>query len=91
MIKQAVGDLDRASELAEQAPLSEGNAVAVTIHLDGDAAPVLAFLRRHDVAPANIRFDLIEAYIPLLQFPGLSDHASVERVALIYPPLPRRR
>ncbi len=91
LVEQAVGDPDRASELAERAPLSEGSAVAVTIHVDGDAVPVLAFLRRHDVEPANVRSDLIEAYVPLLQFPGLSDHASVERVALIHPPLPRRR
>ena len=91
LVEQAVGEPDRASELAARAPLSEGSAVAVTIYVDGDAVSLLAFLRRHDVEPANVRSDLIEAYVPLLQFPGLSDYASVERVALIHPPLARRR
>ena len=69
LVEQAVSDPDRAPELAGRAPLSEGDAVAVTIYLAGDAAPVLAFLRRHDVELANLRPDLIEAYVPLLRLP----------------------
>ena len=91
LVEQAVSDPDRASELAGHAPLSEGDAVAVTIHLDGNPAPVLGFLTHHNVEPANLRPDLIEAYVPLLRLPGLSEYASVERVALIHPPRPQQR
>ena len=94
LVQQAVrGGIAASVALATQAPVSDGDRVAVTIYLSGDPGTVVRALERRDAVVANVDTGLIEAYVDLLDVPDLSDLPGVMRVALIRPPVPlgRRR
>ena len=77
-----------ASEIASAAPLSLGDAVAVTVRLGGDGSPVVAFLESGGATVANVGVDYIEAYVPVTLLVELSEQEGVLWVQTIIPPQP---
>ena len=77
---------ETAPTLAEEAPLSEGDAVAVTMHVTGDPDDVVRHLAAHEISPANVSADFIEAYVPLLDLPDLVARDDIVRIEFIHPP-----
>ena len=89
LVERALEAPETAPSLAEEAPLSEDGAVAVTIQFAGDPDVVVAYLASLEILPANVSDDRIEAYVPLLELPDLVARDDVERIELIHPPTPR--
>ena len=86
----AVEDGDAtAGEAAQQSSASEGESVAVTIHLSGNAKHVAEFLRDNGGDPRNIGDDYIEAYVPITLLGSLSEQDGVIRVREILRPQTR--
>ncbi|MBX6343056.1 MAG: hypothetical protein IRY97_11400, partial [Thermomicrobiaceae bacterium] len=73
---------------AAKAPVSRGDAVAVSIHLTGAPDSARGFLRVHGAAIAHEAPDTIEAYVPVSALAGLDAAAGVGRVEAIVPPHP---
>ena len=73
---------------AQDASVSQGGAVAVTIHLLGSVAEVVSFLEANGGDPRNVGEAYIEAYVPVTLLGQLSQQAGVIRVREIVPPLP---
>ena len=75
---------------ASQAPIHAADSVAVTFYLDGDDAPLLAFLRANGGDPRNVGDDYVEAYAPLDLLVQASEQPNVIRVQAIISPQPNR-
>ena len=88
LVERAVAAPETAPTLAEEAPLSEGDAVAVTMHVTGDPDDVVRHLAAHEISPANVNADFIEAYVPLLDLPDLVARDDIVRIEFIHPPRP---
>ena len=76
------------SESAEQAAISQGGSVAVTIYLTSNVAEVAQFLWENGGDPRNVGEDYIEAYVPVSLLGRLSEQPGVVRVREIIPPQP---
>ena len=79
-----------AHDAASQAPMHAADSVAVTFYLNGDTAPLLAFLRANGGDPRNIGDDYVEAYVPVALLAEASEQPNVVRVQAIVPPQPDR-
>ena len=77
-----------AEEVAKEAPVHQGPAVAVTIHLFGNVDDVVAFLEENGGDPRNVGEDYVEAYVPLPLLGPVSQRPGVLRVREIVPPQP---
>ena len=77
-----------ATEAAKEAPLSRGDAVAVTLHLSGNVAAVATFLQNNGVTADNQGVDYIEAFVPIELLGRLSQQSGVLRMRMIHPPQP---
>ena len=77
-----------AHDAASQAPMRAADSVAVTFYLNGDTAPLLAFLRANGGDPRNIGDDYVEAYVPVALLAEASEQPNVVRVQAIAPPQP---
>ena len=77
-----------AHDAASQAPMHAADSVAVTFYLNGDTAPLLAFLRANGGDPRNIGEDYVEAYVPVALLAEASEQPNVVRVQAIVPPQP---
>ena len=77
-----------AEEAAKEAPVHQGSAVAVTIHLFGNVDDVVAFLEENGGDPRNVGGDYIEAYVPVPLLGPVSQQPGVLRVREIIPPQP---
>jgi hypothetical protein len=75
-----------AAAAAAQAPLAEGNAVAVSIAAIGDTAPLRAWLAGRGARVANVGVDVVEAYVPVSELAALGARPDVRRVTAIVPP-----
>ena len=76
------------TEIASRAPLSLGDAVAVTVRPDGDTSPIVAFLESGGATVANVGVDYVEAYVPVTLLAALSEQDGVLWVQTIIPPQP---
>ena len=76
------------SESTESVAVSQGESVAVTIHLTANVAEVSQFLWENGGDPRNVGEDYIEAYVPVFLLGRLSEQAGVIRVREIIPPKP---
>ena len=76
------------SESADQAAISQGGSVAVTIHLTANVAAVAQFLWENGGDPRNVGEDYIEAYVPVSLLGAVSELQGVIRVREIIPPQP---
>ena len=74
------------SESAEQAAISQGESVAVTIYLAANVADVVQFLQDNGGDPRNVGEDYIEAYVPVSLLGALSVRPGVIRIREIIPP-----
>src|SRR5689334_12765399 len=87
-----VEELDRqtrpAEDIARQAALSRGGAVAVTIRTDGETGPLIDFLAERGATVANQASGVIEAYVPLSALAALGEQPGVLAVRSILPPRP---
>ena len=82
------GGYSTAHDAASQAPMHANDSVAVTFYLNGDTAPLLAFLRANGGDPRNIGDDYVEAYVPVALLAEASEQPNVVRVQAIAPPQP---
>ena len=82
------GGYSTAHDAASQAPMHADDSVAVTFYLNGDTAPLLAFLRANGGDPRNIGDDYVEAYVPVALLAEASEQPNVVRVQAIVPPQP---
>ena len=73
------------SESADQAAISQGGSVAVTIHLTANVSDVVQFLQDNGGDPRNVGEDYIEAYVPVSLLGVLSERPGVIRVREIVP------
>ncbi len=77
-----------AHDAASQAPMHAADSIAVTFYLNGDTAPLLAFLRANGGDPRNIGDDYVEAYVPVSLLADASEQPNVVRVQAIAPQQP---
>ena len=77
------------SESAEQAAISQGGSVAVTIYLTANVSDVVQFLQDNGGDPRNVGEDYIEAYVPVSLLGAVSERPGVIRVREITPPQKR--
>ena len=84
------GGYSTAHDAASQAPMHAADSVAVTFYLNGDTAPLLAFLRANGGDPRNIGDDYVEAYVPVALLAEASEQPNVVRVQAIVPKRPAR-
>ena len=75
-----------ARKAAREAPISQGESVAVTIHLSGNADELARFLEENGGSPRNTGLDYIEAYVPVTLLGQTSEQAGVLRIRAIIPP-----
>lgn len=75
-------------ESAEQAAISSGGSVAVTIRLTANVSDVVQFLQDNGGDPRNVGEDYIEAYVPVSLLGAVSERPGVIRVREISPPQP---
>ena len=75
-----------AASAAGQAPVSEGESVAVTIYLSGHVAALVSFLEANGGSPRNVGADYIEAYVPVSLLGETSEQPGVVRIREIVPP-----
>ena len=73
-------------EAAEEAPVSRGKTVAVTIYLSENVDGVVEFLAEHDVTPRHVGEDYIEAFVPVRLLRQISKMTGVLIVETIVPP-----
>ena len=73
-------------EAAQEAPLHQGDAVAVIIHLSGNVDDVVQFLEANGGSTISVGEDNIEALVPVLLVGQTSEQPGVLRVRLIQPP-----
>ncbi|MDA1347661.1 MAG: fibronectin type III domain-containing protein [Chloroflexi bacterium] len=81
-------DAVSASSLAADAPLTQGESVAVTVRVSGGVDGTIAFLEDRGIVAANVGEDFIEAYVPVSALADLSQRDGVLRVSAIVPPQP---
>ena len=79
-----------AQDAAGEAPMHQGESVAVTIYLSGNVDDVVKFLEENGGDPRNVGEDYIEAYVPVTLLGRLSEQSGVLRVRAIAPPEPGR-
>ena len=77
-----------AEDAAAEAPLHRGDSVAVTIYLSRNVDGVVRFLQDNGVSPRNVGEDYIEAFIPILLLPQISEQQGVLRVEEAIPAEP---
>jgi hypothetical protein len=77
-----------AQEAASSAAVHQDDSVAVTIHLSGHVADVVAYLNDNGGDPRNVGEDYIEAYVPVTLLGPVSELSGVLRVREIVPPQP---
>ena len=75
-------------EAAGEAPVHQGESVAVTIYLSGNVEEVVSFLEDNGGDPRNVGEDYIEAYVPVSLLGRVSEQPGVLRVREIIPPQP---
>ena len=75
-----------AEKAAEGAAIHQGESVAVTIHLSGNADDVAQFLEDNGADPRNVGEDYIEAYVPVTLLGPVSERPGVIRVREIIGP-----
>ena len=75
-----------AKDAAGEAPMHQGESVAVTIYLSGNVDDVVKFLEDNGGDPRNVGEDYIEAYVPVSLLGPVSERAGVLRVREIVPP-----
>ena len=73
---------------SKDAPVSQEEAVAVTIYLSGNVDEVVRFLEDNGGSPRNVGEDYIEAYVPVTLLGPVSEQPGVIRVREIIPPQP---
>ena len=73
-------------EAATGASAYSGESVAVTIHLSGNVADVVAYLEENGADLRNVGEDYIEAYVPVTLLGPASEQPGVTRVREIIPP-----
>ena len=74
-----------AEDAAAEAPLHRGESVAVTLYLSGNVDGVVRFLEDNGVSPRNVGEDYIEAFIPILLLPQISEQPGILRVEAVIP------
>ena len=77
-----------AQDAAGEAPMHQGESVAVTIYLSGNVDDVVKFLGDNGGDPRNVGEDYIEAYVPVSLLGPVSERPGVLRVREIIPPEP---
>ena len=89
-LSQMVDQLGQTSQnaIAQQAPLSLGASVAVTIRTQGSSSSTIEFLAQAGATVSNVGTDWIEAYVPVALLPALADYEGVSSVETIIPPRP---
>ena len=81
-----------AEDAAQEAPVQDGDSVAVTIDLSGNVAGVLGFLEGNGGSRVSVGEDYIEAFVPVLLLGKTVEQPGVLRVRVIVPGgiVPRR-
>ncbi len=75
-------------DAAGEAPMHQGELVAVTIYLSGSVDEVVKFLEENGGDPRNVGDDYAEAYVPVSLLGPVSERPGVLRVREIVPPQP---
>ena len=77
-----------AKAVADEAPIYQDTAVAVTIRLSSNVSDVVSFLEQNGAVVANVGTDYIEAYVPVTLLVALEGQSGVLMVQTIIPPQP---
>ena len=88
LVAQVEDGNSSAKDAAGEAPMHQGELVAVTIYLSGNVDDVVKFLEDNGGDPRNVGEDYIEAYVPVSLLGLVSERAGVLRVREIVPPQP---
>ena len=89
-LNKMVGQIgsSRALSIAESAPISVGDLVAVTVRVSHNVTGTVEFLESVGAIVTNIGTDYIEAYTPVTVLVSLSERDGVLRVEAIIPSEP---
>ena len=79
-----------AHDAAAEAPLHQGDAVAVTFYTQGGAAPLASFLNDNGADPRSVGEDYVDAYVPVDLLVEASEQPGVVKARAIVPPQPLR-
>ena len=90
MAERVQGGYSTAHDAASHAPIYAADSIAVTFYLNGDTAPLLAFLRANGGDPRNIGEGYVEAYVPVPLLVEASEQPNVASVQAIIPPQPNK-
>ena len=74
-----------AEDAAQEAPVQDGDSVAVTIDLSGSVEGVLGFLEGNGGSRVSVGEDYIEAFVPVLLLGKTAEQPGVLRVRVIVP------
>ena len=74
-----------AEDAAQEAPVQDGDLVAVTIDLSGNVEGVLSFLEGNGGSRVSVGGDYIEAFVPVLLLGKTAEQPGVLRVRVIVP------
>ena len=92
MLSQLVSRVEQgvstANDAAADAPVSDGESVAVTFYTQGDATALADFLSANGGDPRNVGEGYVEAYVPVSLLVSASEQPGVIRVDAIVPPQP---
>ena len=90
MLSQLVSRVEQgvstANDAAADAPVSDGESVAVTFYTQGDATSLADFLSANGGDPRNVGEGYVEAYVPVSLLVSASEQPGVVRVDAIVPP-----
>ena len=90
MLSQLVSRVEQgvstANDAAADAPVSDGESVAVTFYTQGDATSLADFLSANGGDPRNVGEGYVEAYVPVSLLVSASERPGVTRVDAIVPP-----
>ena len=90
LARQVQRGYSTAHAAAAEAPLHQGDSVAVTFYTQGNTAPLVSFLTDNGADPRNIGEDYVDAYVPVDLLAEASEQTGVVSARAIVPPQPLR-
>ena len=88
LVERVEQGISTANAAAADAPISDGESIAVTFYTQGDASSLADFLSANGGDPRNVGEGYVEAYVPVSLLVSASEQPGVTRVDAIVPPQP---
>ena len=88
LVERVEQGISTANDAAADAPISDGESIAVTFYTQADASSLADFLSANGGDPRNVGEGYVEAYVPVSLLVSASEQPGVTRVDAIVPPQP---